>query len=164
MAKKAEILTLAYQGSSDNKYLEMAVADYESLLAKMPNNTSVLNNLAYMLALSNERLPDALKYAETVYGLMPNDPGVLDTYGYVLHKNGKHPEAAERLAAAVQQYEQNKVDAPPDVYEHLGMVKEALGDKVAALSEYSRALEIGASRLTDKDKERINKAIERVSR
>ena len=94
----------------------------------MPNNTSVLNNLAYMLALSNERLPDALKYAETVYSLMPNDPGVLDTYGYVLHKNGKHPEAAERLAAAVQQYEQNKVDAPPEVYEHLGMVKEALGD------------------------------------
>jgi tetratricopeptide (TPR) repeat protein len=164
MAKKAEILTLAYQGSSDNKYLGMAIADYESLLAKMPNNTSVLNNLAYMLALSNERLPDALKYAETVYSLMPNDPGVLDTYGYVLHKNGRHPEAAERLAAAVQQYEQNKVDAPPDVYEHLGMVKEALGDKVAALTEYSRALEIGASRLTDKDKERINKAIERVSR
>ena len=164
MAKKAEILTLAYQRSSDNKYLEMAIADYESLLAKMPNNTSVLNNLAYMLALSNERLPDALKYSETVYSLMPNDPGVLDTYGYVLHKNGKHLEAAERLAAAVQQYEQNKVDAPPEVYEHLGMVKEALGDKVAAIAEYQRVLEIGASRLTDKDKERINKAIERVSR
>ncbi|RKY25402.1 MAG: hypothetical protein DRP79_06645, partial [Planctomycetota bacterium] len=49
-AKKAEILTLAYQRSSDNKYLRMAVADYKSLLTKMPNNISVLNNLAYMLA------------------------------------------------------------------------------------------------------------------
>ncbi len=161
--KKAEILTLAYQRSSDNKFLEMAIADYESLLAKMPNNISVLNNLAYMLADSNERLAQALKYAERAYNAAPDEPGILDTYGYVLYKNGKTSEAFEHLAAAQQQYEQSKAGAVPEVYEHLGMVKEALGDKTGALESYKQALELGASRLSDKDKERIKKAIERLS-
>jgi len=163
-AKKAELLTLAYQRSSDNKYLVTAIADYESLLKKMPNNNSVLNNLAYMLALSNQKLPEALKYAEKVYGLTPNDPGVLDTYGYVLYKNGKHTEALSHLTAALQQYEQKKLYVGPEVYDHLGMVKEALADKMGALAEYKRALEVGAGRLTENDERRINEAIKRLSK
>jgi len=162
--KKAELLTLAYQRSSDNKFLEMAIADYESLLAKMPNNISVLNNLAYMLADSNERLAEALRYAERAYNAAPDEPGILDTYGYVLYKNGKTSEAFEYLAAAQQQYEQRKAGTEPEVYEHLGMVKDELGDKSGALESYKQALEVGASRLSDKDKERIKKAIERLSR
>ena len=162
--KKAELLTIAYYTSSDNKYLKMAIADYESLLSKMPNNTSVLNNLAYMLAQNNERLTEALRYAEQVYNAMPNDPGILDTYGYVLHKNGKHSEAAGQLAAAEQHYDQERIDKPPELFWHIGMVKEALGDKTGAIGAYKRALELGANRLPNKDKEQIKKAIERLSR
>jgi tetratricopeptide (TPR) repeat protein len=61
--KKAGILILVYERTSDNNYLKTAIADYESLLAKMPNNTNVtgvLNNLAYLLAENNEKLPEAL--------------------------------------------------------------------------------------------------------
>ena len=163
-AKKAEILTLAYQRSSDNKYLRMAVADYKSLLAKMPNNTSVLNNLAYMLADSNEDLAEALKYAEKVYSQAPNDPGVLDTYGYVLFKNGKYGEALGHLNAALQQYAQKKLYVGPEVYEHLGMIKEALADKAGAISAYKLALEVGAGSLTEKDINRIKTAIENLSK
>ncbi len=89
VAKKAEVLTLAYERTSDNNYLLRAVADYESLLAKMPNNTNVLNNLAYMLAENNERLPEALQYAKRALDANPNDPSFMDTYAYVLYKNGK---------------------------------------------------------------------------
>jgi len=162
-AKKAEILTLAYQRSSDNKYLRMAVADYKSLLTKMPNNTSVLNNLAYMLADNNEDLGEALKYAEKVYNQAPNDPGVLDTYGYVLFKNGKYSEALGHLNAALQHYAQKKLYVGPEVHEHLGMIKEALGDKAGALAAYERALEVGAGSLTNKDVDRIKKAIKGLS-
>jgi tetratricopeptide (TPR) repeat protein len=161
--KKAEMLTLAYQRSSDNKYLKMAIADYKSLLGKMPNNTSVLNNLAYMLAESGENIGDALKYAEKVYNLMPNDPGVLDTYGYVLYKNGKHSEALGHLNAALQQYEQKKQNVGPDVYEHLGLIKEALGDKLGARTAYERALEVGAGGLSNENVDRIKKAIKGLS-
>lgn len=161
--KKAEILTLAHQRSSDNKYLQMAIADYKSLLKKMPNNTSVLNNLAYMLAEGDENIGDALKYAEKVYGLAPNDPGVLDTYGYVLYKNGKYSEALGHLNAALQYYGQNKLYIGAEVYEHLGLIKQALGDEFGAVTAYEQALKVGAGSLSNKDVERIKKALESLS-
>lgn len=163
VAKKAEILTLAYDRTSDNNYLLKAIADYESLLAKMPNNISVLNNLAYMLAENNERLPEALQYAKRALDASPNDPTYMDTYGYVLFKNGKVQEAAEVLTAALQQYEQGEFVIPPEVYEHVGMIKEKLGAKTEALDAYKRALEVGAERLPQKRREQIDKAVKRLS-
>jgi predicted Zn-dependent protease len=117
-----------------------------------------------MLADSGERLPAALAYAQRAAQLKPNDPSVSDTYGYVLHKNGKDAEAAEKLAFAVQQYEQGGALAPPEVYEHLGMVRESLGAKVEALAAYREALDTGRQTLSEAAKERLTKAIERLSR
>jgi len=161
--KKTEILILAYEESSDKNYLRTAITVYESLLTKMPNNISILNNLAYWLAESNERLPEALRYAKRALDAQPNYPGILDTYAYVLHKQGKSSQAAEFVEAALQQYQQNNVLVPAVVYEHKGMIKEELGAKDEALAAYRRALEVGADRLSQKAKQRINKAIERLS-
>jgi tetratricopeptide (TPR) repeat protein len=164
--KKAGVLTLAYGRSSDKNYLKTAIADYESLLAKMPNNTnvtSVLNNLAYLLAENDERLPKALEYAKRALDAKPNNPGLLDTYAYVLFKNGNVSQAAEFVAAALQQYEQEKTPVPADVYEHKGLIKEKLGEKDEAVSAYRQALKVGADRLSQKAQQRIEAAIERVS-
>jgi len=164
--KKADMLILAYEKSSDKSYLTKAIADYESLLAKMPNNTrvtSVLNNLAYLLAENNERLPEALQYAKRALDGKPNNPGFLDTYAYVLFKNGRETQAAEFIAAALQQYSQDKMNIPPEVYEHKGMIKEKLGARDEALAAYRQALKVGADRLSQKARQRIEKAIERIS-
>jgi len=162
--KKAGALTLAYEKSSDKSYLKTAITVYESLLNKMPNNTSILNNLAYWLAEYNERLPEALRYAERALEARPNNPGFLDTYAYVLHRNGQNSRAAEVLAAALQQYQQNDILVPAEVYEHKGIIKEELGAKDEALAAYRQALEIGADDgLSKKAKQRINEAIERLS-
>jgi tetratricopeptide (TPR) repeat protein len=161
MAKKAQILTVAYEKTSDNRYLEKAIRDYESLLDKMPNSTGVLNNLAYVLAQGNQKLPKALEYAKRALELKPNDGNFLDTYAFVLHKAGKNSEAAESLTAAIQQYALTG-GPPAEVYEHLGMVKEALGDKSQAVAAYKRALEVGANSLSDIAKERIKSAIGRL--
>jgi tetratricopeptide (TPR) repeat protein len=164
ISEKVKVLELAYYKTSDNNYLKRAIAEYESLLAKMPNNTIVLNNLAYMLAENDERLPQALKYAERAYEAMPNNAGFLDTYAYVLHKNGRNLEADAFLQAALQQYGQNRIAAPADVYEHLGMIKEALGAAPEALNAYEQALEIGVDALSKPAKERLRAAVERLSR
>jgi len=164
--KKAGVLLQAYEDSSDKNYVTRAVADYESLLSKMPNNTGVavvLNNLAYLLAENDERLSDALDYAKKALEAKPDDAGVLDTYAYVLLKNGKASKAAEFLAAALQQYEQGRVNVPAGVYEHEGMIKEKLGAKPQALAAYKQALELGANGLTEKARRRIQEAIRRVS-
>jgi len=81
----------------------------------------------------------------------------------VLLKNGKKEQAAEFLAAALQHYEQDKIVVPAEVYEHKGMIKEQLGAKSEALAAYKQALEAGADRLSQKARQRIEDAIERVS-
>ena len=161
--KKARLLTLAYLKTSDNTYLKKAIRDYESLLAKKPKNTMVLNNLAYMLAESNERLSEALEYARQALELTPNSASFLDTYAYVLCKNGQNAKADEFMTAALQLYEQSERTAPPEVYEHLGMIKERLGQKSRAINAYERALEVGADNLPDAVKRRLTSAIERLS-
>ena len=161
--KKSEVLTLAYNKTSNNSYLQEAIRQYESLLAKMPNNTVVLNNLAYMLAENNVRLDEALKYAKRACRARPNDPGFLDTYSLVLYKSGRFAEAAEFLQSALQQYELNKISAPAEVYEHLGMIKEELGSVAEALAAYKQALEIGAEQLPEPVVQQIKKAVERLS-
>jgi tetratricopeptide (TPR) repeat protein len=162
--KKADTLMQAYEQTSDNKYIRTAITDYESLLSEMPKNINVLNNFAYTLAEYNQRLPEALQYAQQALDAKPDDPGIMDTYAYVLYKNGKNQEAAEYVEAALQQYsDQNITLVPPEVYEHKGMIEENLGDKGEALAAYQMALETGADRLTPGARQRINKAIERVS-
>jgi tetratricopeptide (TPR) repeat protein len=161
--EKAEVLTLAYHKTSDNNYLKKAIAEYESLLVKMPNNTSVLNNLAYMLADKNERLTEALQYAKRALQARPNSPDLLDTYAYVLHKSDRNPEAAESLRSALQQYESQQLRIPVDVYEHIGMVNEKLGEKDKALEAYKQALQIGGDNLVKKTEQRIKSAIKRLS-
>ncbi|RKX42020.1 MAG: hypothetical protein DRP27_09985, partial [Thermotogae bacterium] len=161
--RKATLLALAYRKTSDNNYFEEAIAEYESLLDKMPNNSNVLNNLAYMLAENDKSLDKALEYAEAAYKARPNNPNILDTYAYVLYKKGRFSEAAQHLHAALQQYERTNSSVPVEVYEHLGMIKEKLGAKEEAVAAYKQALQMGADKLEQTVKQRIERAIERLS-
>jgi len=161
LLKKAHLLTLAHKKTSDKRYLDGAVAVYESLADKMPTNTSVSNNLAYMLAQSDQKLAEAQQYAEKALAGDPDNAIYLDTYAYVLCKNRKHAEAAQAIAAAIQQYAATGT-ASGEVYEHLGMIKEALGEKESALAAYRRALDVGRSSLSDVAKERIRLAVQRL--
>ena len=162
VADKVAVLQMAYTRTSDSTYLRKAISEYESLLVKMPNNTSVLNNLAYMLAENNEKLNDALNYIQTAYQFMPNNPGLLDTYAYVLYKNDKFELADEFVQSALQQYEISRIPIPADVFEHMGLIKEKLGQTAQALEAYKKALETGAKELSKTSLERLKTAVERV--
>jgi tetratricopeptide (TPR) repeat protein len=162
--KKVDTLIQAYEQTSDNKYIKTAISDYESLLAEMPKNINVLNNFAYLLTEYGQRYPEALKYAKQALDEKPNDPGIMDTYAYALHKNDRNQEAAEYVEAALLQYsEQNINHIPPEVYEHKGMIQEKLGAKDEALAAYETAMKNGADKFSNRVRERIVRAIERVS-
>jgi tetratricopeptide (TPR) repeat protein len=163
VVNKVGVLDLAYRRTSDNSYLARGISEYESLLAEMPNNTFVLNNLAYLLAENSEKLAEALEYAVRARELAPNNGGVLDTYAYVLYKNGRYSKADEALQTSLQLYVDGDVVVPAEVYEHLGMVKEKLGASAEAVSAYKQALEAGAGELSDSVRARIVSAIERLS-
>jgi len=161
--QKAETLIMAYSKTSDNKYLKDAIKEYESVLAKMPNNANVLNNVAYVLAENNEQLDKAVEYAKRACDAQPNDPGLLDTYAYVLYRNGRHQEALQCVQSALQQYDAQRIEIPPEVYEHSGQIQEALGEKGKALDAYKQALEAGGDNMPKPTSERITSAINRLS-
>jgi len=95
---------------------------------------------------------------------MPNNPNFMDTYAYILYKNGETSKAAEFLTAALQQYRQDAIVAPIEVWEHLGLVREKLGEKAQAIDAYNQALQVGADKLSQVVKDRIKAAIERLSK
>lgn len=162
-AKKAQLLTTAYHATSDKVYLQKAIGVYESLRVKWPKNSSVLNNLAYLLAQNDEKLAEALEYARTAVEQDPEEAGYLDTYGYLLYRSGKPAQAVQSLATAVQKYESRGM-APADVYEHLGLVNEVLGDRGKALAAYRRASDVGGAAMPEAAKQRINAAIGRLAK
>ncbi|MGA2915127.1 MAG: tetratricopeptide repeat protein [Sedimentisphaerales bacterium] len=163
-ASKVNILQEKFTRTNDKTSQEQVIKEYESMLNEQPKNTMVLNNLAYMLADSGMDVQKALVYAEKAYNTMPNSAEVLDTYGYVLLKNGKTEQANEFLQRALQQFEQNRINAPIEIYEHIGWVKEKLGQSDEALKAYKRAMESGGKNITKDVNDRISAEIERVSR
>ncbi len=158
--QKADLLTVAYQATSDKRYLQVAVGIYESLAQKMPTNHSVLNNLAYLLAQNDERLDEAQRYVERALNADPYQAAYLDTYAFVLHKKGNDTAAVRFITAAIQQYEMAQT-ASATVYEHLGRIKEGLGDKTSALAAYRHALELADDERSD-IAQRLGSAIERL--
>jgi tetratricopeptide (TPR) repeat protein len=162
--QKAEVLILAFNKTSDNKYLKDAMEVYESLLAKMPNNTSIMNNIAYILADNNQDLDKALEYARRAHEMQPDDPEYLDTYAVVLYKKGKYSEAVQFEQAAIQQYDTRQASPPAEVYEHLAQAHEQLGELSQARAAYQQALEAGGENIQKPVKERINAAIERLGK
>ncbi len=160
--KKADTLQQAYNKTSDKNYIQKAVAEYESLMKKLPNSMSVLNNLAFMLAENDERPGDALEYAKKAYEAAPNNPAFMETYSYVLYKNGEYPRALELIRASLQQYQAQRIDVPAELYEHMGMINEKLGSGAEALAAYEQALRITNASGSTTAAERIKAAIERL--
>jgi tetratricopeptide (TPR) repeat protein len=162
--QKAETLILAFSKTSDNKYLKDAVGVYESLLEKMPTNTSVLNNIAYILATNNQDLDKALEYAKRAHEIQPDEPEYLDTYAVVLYKKGKYAESLQFSQTSIQQYEARRLSPPAEAYEHLAQAHEQLGELTQARAAYGQALDAGGDNMQKADKERINAAIERLGK
>ena len=162
MFNKANTLTMAYMKTADKQYLTTAILEFEKILAKQPKNTNVLNNLAYFLADNDEQLDKAVEYARRAHEASPNSSGIMDTYAYALCKTGDYAKAEEVLQMAIQIFERQSMDIPWDVYMHLGMAQEGLGQKAAAAESYRQALEVGGRRIPKSKKEELNKAIERV--
>lgn len=161
--KKANLLQKLYTRTSDKTYLGQVIKEYESMLEKQPNNIVALNNLAYLLVDDSEEFDKALKYARRAYDALPNNPDIIDTYAYVLIKKGQSAKAEELLQMAVQLFEQDRVSAPAETYEHIGMAKKQLNQYPGALEAYEMALEIGKEQMPEETKQRLQTAISELS-
>ncbi|MGK0172083.1 MAG: putative PEP-CTERM system TPR-repeat lipoprotein, partial [Gammaproteobacteria bacterium] len=77
-----------------------AIARYDTILTKHPNDIVALNNAAWLLL---DRQPaKAREFAERAFNLRPEHPAVLDTYGWVLANTGNPQQAIRHLRKAVE--------------------------------------------------------------
>lgn len=163
LMEKANILLRQYMKTTDKQYLNESVSVFEKLLVKEPENASVLNNLAYILSSNDEQLDRAVECAQKAHKLAPNDTDYMDTYAYALCKTGNYEKANQLLRRALQAFEVVASEPSWEFYEHLGMAQSGIGAIADARNSYEKALDKAGDNISEGDKKRLQKAIERLA-
>jgi pentatricopeptide repeat protein len=152
-----------------NVYLDLNKIDkvteaLQTLMEQDPENPGYKNDLGYIWAdhdmnldkaekLIREALElDKKKRKEANPDLKPeedHDNGAyLDSLGWVLFKKKQYKEAKEALLQAVKDKEGQNIE----IYDHLGEVYTALGDKDEAVSAWKKGVEVATDSKRDQQK------------
>lgn len=116
------------QGRTDE-----AVANYQKLLERAPDNVLALNNLASLIG---NRDPDAaLDYAQRAYDLVPESPAVMDTLAGALLRKGETRMALSMIERALAKRPNN----PSFLYHH-AQILEADGQREEAIKVLDNVL------------------------
>ena len=99
-----------------------AIADYEQILRKAPNNVIALNNVAWLYFPTDAA--KALEHAKRAYDLAPRLAAVADTYGWFLVETGKVEQGLSIVRRAAR-------DAPEslEIQYHYAAALVKSGDK-----------------------------------
>jgi tetratricopeptide (TPR) repeat protein len=137
----------------DLNQIDKAAEQLKELLAQQPNNPTYNNDLGYIWADHGLHLAEAEKlirkaleedrkqrrkdHPELKPELDRDNAAYLDSLGWVLFKQGKAKEAKPYLLQAVKEKEGQHIE----IYDHLGDVHKALGEKAEAIAAWKKALE-----------------------
>lgn len=113
-----------------------AIAEYEFLLTKAPNDPRLLNNLAWLYQLQNDTR--ALPTVERAVELAPDNPQFQDTFGWILVQQGNFDRARDVLAKAATK------SPSPSIRYHYATALARSGDKDGAKRELTAVLKSGA--------------------
>jgi len=113
---------------------ELAILEYEKLVAAEPRDAGLANNLAALyLKAGDER---ALALARKAYALAPDNPAVADTLGWILINGGQLEDGLVYLREA-----HSRASNQPEVRYHLAVALNGLGRTREARSHLQSALE-----------------------
>jgi tetratricopeptide (TPR) repeat protein len=119
-----------------------AVKYLQKALELNPDFPEAANYLGYMWAERGENLERAKALIEQAVKANPTSDAYLDSLAWVLFKLGKPREALEQMLKAVAIAEaEKKPDAT--LYDHLGDIHFALGDREKARAAWGEALKLG---------------------
>jgi tetratricopeptide (TPR) repeat protein len=138
----------------DLKQIDRATEHLEALLTK-PDNPAlerwwvgVHNDLGYIWADHDMRLEEAEKLIRKALEMdrahrnleqeKSENGAYLDSLGWVLFKQKKYKEAKEILLKAIEDKKAQHIE----IYDHLGDVNMALGDREAAIAAWRKGLEV----------------------
>jgi tetratricopeptide (TPR) repeat protein len=141
--------------------IDKAANHLKALIALDPHSPLFNNNLGYIWADHDMNLEEAEKMIRHAIEedrkqaklLNPNDAkenaGYLDSLGWVLFKQKKYKEAKEYLQQAVQDPDEGQ---HLEIYDHLGDVNMALGEKAEAVAAWKKGVEMAAPDKRDQQK------------
>jgi tetratricopeptide (TPR) repeat protein len=147
----------------DLKDVDKAAKHLDVLLEKHPDDPGYNNDLGYILADNGMQLERAEKLIRKALDLdrtrRKKDPNLkpeddrdngayLDSLGWVLYKQKKFEEAKKYLLLAVEDKDSQHIE----IYDHLGDVYIALGDRKQALATWKKGLEFATDSRRDRDR------------
>lgn len=111
-------------------------------LAIAPDNVSLNNDVAYGWINAGERLDEAERMIRFALSRSPREAAYLDTYGWLLYKKARFSEAKLWLERARRASENDD----PVLLDHLGDACWRLGEKEAAITHWTKSLELMTER------------------
>ncbi len=116
----------------------------EQVLAEVlridPTHAAACNDLGFSWAEQEINLDEAEKLVRRAVQSEPHNVSFLDSMGWVLYKLGRFQEAKSYLDRAVGE-PMPAADVDPVVLDHRGDVQYRLGDRAAASTDWTRAIE-----------------------
>jgi tetratricopeptide (TPR) repeat protein len=156
----------------EDNQLDKATEHLQALLERHPNNPGFNNDLGYIWADHDIKLAEAEKLIlkaleldrqrrKKTQGISPkedHDNGAyLDSLGWVYYKQKKYKEAKEVLLKAVEDKDSQHIE----IYDHLGDVLMALGERSAALAAWRKGVELaGEGRREQQRKALVEKKLQ----
>lgn len=133
----------------DQGNLEKATAALEPLLKKNPDDDGLNNDLGYLWADHGHKLDEAERMIKKALDAKPDNSSYLDSYAWVLFKQKKYEEAKKYMQKAMARPRGNTME----LYEHLGAIHAALGEKEEAKAAWRKALEDSTGSARDKKRQ-----------
>lgn len=159
----------------DMKQIDKASDHLKAILSQKPDDPTYNNDLGYIWADHDMNLDEAEKMIRKALDedrkarkknaeLRPEEDkdnaAYLDSLGWVLFKQKKFKEAKEPLMKAV---EDKKNGQHIEIYDHLGDVQKALGEKDEALKTYKKGVELAGTSKREQDrKAKVEKKIKEL--
>jgi tetratricopeptide (TPR) repeat protein len=161
----------------DLKQIDKATEILEQLKAKHPDEPGFYNDLGYIWADNDLKLEEAEKLIRQALDLdrkkreanpklsakqkQQENGAYLDSLGWVLFKQKKLNEAKEWLLKAIE----DKAAQHIEIYDHLGDVHMALGEREAALAAWRKGLEsVSESRRDKQRKADVERKLEKYGK
>ncbi len=111
-------------------------ATLERVLAIVPDDVGLNNNVAYTWIDRGVRIEEAERMIRYALSRTPRQPAYLDTYGWLLYKKGSLAEAKKWLGRA----RRGMSEADPVVLDHLGDTCWRLGQTEEAIGHWTAAV------------------------
>jgi putative PEP-CTERM system TPR-repeat lipoprotein len=112
---------------------DLAVKQYQAVLAQHPDHAATLNNIAWIY--QQKKNPAALEYAERAYQHAPDSPAIMDTLGWILVEQGEAERGVSLLKKAV-----SSAPEAAEIRYHYAIGLHRTGDNAGARKELEQLL------------------------